>query len=266
MTDERSPTDLARLLDLVELLRGPDGCPWDREQTLADARTHLIEEAHEAAAAAAAEDWDALAGELGDLLFQVAFVARLGEERGALDPAEIIGRIHRKMVARHPHVFGDEAAETAEEVLAAWERRKLHADRGRSLLEGVPESLPPLVAAYRMTQKAAGVGFDWPDAEAVLGKLDEEVAELRAEIPGEEPGRPDRDAVAEEIGDLLFTVVNLARKLQVDPDAALATTNAKFRRRFRHVEERLTADGRSLAGVELEELDRLWEEAKGRGN
>jgi uncharacterized protein YabN with tetrapyrrole methylase and pyrophosphatase domain len=223
MTDERCTTDLARLLELVETLRGPDGCPWDREQTLADARTYLIEEAHEAAAAAAAEDWDAIAGELGDLLFQVAFIARLGEEHGALEPGDVIGRIHRKMVARHPHVFGDEAAETAEEVLAAWERRKLHADRGRSLLEGVPESLPPLVAAYRITQKAAGVGFDWPDAAAV----------------------------------------NLARKLEVDPDAALAATNAKFRRRFRHIEERLAEQDRNLAEVGLEELDRLWEEAKG---
>jgi MazG family protein len=266
----RSKTDLARLLELVATLRAPDGCPWDREQTLADARGYLIEEAHEAAAAAAAGDWDELAGELGDLLFQVAFVARLGEERGALDPGHMIDRIHEKMVARHPHVFGDEAAETAEEVLAAWERRKLAAHRDRSLLEGVPASLPPLVAAYRMTQKAAGVGFDWPDAEAVLEKLDEEVAELRAEMaagagpeggPAAEGDEP-RERLAGEVGDLLFTVVNLARKLGIDPDAALAGTNEKFRRRFRHIEERLAAEGRNLADVGLEELDRLWEEAK----
>lgn len=270
MTGARPRTDLARLLDLVKTLRAPDGCPWDREQTLADARGYLIEEAHEAAAAAAAADWDELAGELGDLLFQVAFLARLGEEAGALDPAEVIPRIHRKMVARHPHVFGDEAAETAEEVLAAWERRKLAVRRDRSLLEGVPMSLPPLVAAYRMTQKAAGVGFDWPDAEAVLGKLGEEVAELRAEMaagagpeggPAAE-GDEARERLAGEVGDVLFTVVNLARKLGVDPDAALAGTNEKFRRRFRHIEERLAAEGRNLADVGLDELDRLWEEAK----
>jgi MazG family protein len=257
MTETRSPTDLARLLDLVETLRAPDGCPWDREQTLADARSYLIEEAHEAAAAAAAGDWDALAGELGDLLFQVAFMARLGAERGQLDPGAVIERIHGKMVARHPHVFGDEAAETAEEVLAVWERRKLAAEGGRSLLAGVPESLPPLVAAYRMTQKAAGVGFDWPHAAAVLAKLDEELAELRAEIAG-----GDRATVRGELGDLLFTAVNLARKLGVDPDGALAETNAKFRRRFGHIEERLAAQGRNLADVGLAELDRLWEEAK----
>ena len=257
---ERAATDLARLLELVTRLRAPDGCPWDREQTLADARTYLLEEAHEAAAAAAAGDWDELAGELGDLLFQVAVVARLGEEQGALDPAGLIERIHGKMVARHPHVFGDEAAETAEEVLAVWERRKLVSERGRSLLEGVPESLPPLVAAYRMTQKAAGVGFDWPDAEAVLEKLAEEAEELRAEMASGPGGG--REALRGEVGDLLFTVVNLARKLGVDPDGALAETNAKFRRRFRHIEERLAADGRTLAEVELEELDRLWKEAK----
>jgi nucleoside triphosphate diphosphatase len=253
----RSPTDLARLLELVARLRAPDGCPWDREQTLADARGYLIEEAHEAAAAAAAGDWDALAGELGDLLFQVAFIARLGEESGALDPGELIGRIHAKMVARHPHVFGGESARTAEEVLAVWERRKLTAESGRSLLEGVPQSLPPLVAAYRMTQKAAGVGFDWPDAVAVLEKLDEELAELRAEIAG-----GDRATVRGELGDLLFTAVNLARKLGVDPDGALAETNAKFRRRFGHIEERLATEGRTLADVGLAELDRLWEAAK----
>ena len=258
--ERRSPTDLARLLDLVERLRAPGGCPWDREQTLADARGYLIEEAHEAAAAAAAGDWEEIGAELGDLLFQVAFVARLGAEAGALDPASLLDRIEEKMVARHPHVFGAEAAETAEEVLAAWERRKLAAGGGgRSLLGGVPDSLPPLVAAYRMTQKAAGVGFDWPDPEAVLGKLAEETGELREALA--RPA-PDRDALAEELGDLLFTAVNLGRKLGVDPDAALAGTNAKFRRRFAHIEERLAECGRSLADVGLEELDRLWDEAK----
>jgi nucleoside triphosphate diphosphatase len=254
-----SATDLARLLELVATLRGPGGCPWDREQTLSDARGYLIEEAHEAAAAAAAADWDELAGELGDLLFQVCFVARLGEEAGALDPATLIGRIHDKMVARHPHVFGDDAAETAEEVLAAWEKRKLGENGGRTLLSGVPDSLPPLVAAYRMTQKAAGVGFDWPDAASVFAKIDEETAELRVEV---ERSEVDREAVAGELGDLLFTVVNLARKLGVDPDAALAGTNAKFRRRLGSVEARLAEDGRNLADAELEELDALWDAAK----
>ena len=261
-TATESATDLRRLLDLVERLRGPDGCPWDREQTLADARTYLIEEAHEAAAAAAAGDWDELAGELGDLLFQVAFVARLGEERGALDPGAVIDRILDKMIARHPHVFGDEQAADAEEVLARWEQRKLEEGTNRSLLAGVADSLPPLVAAYRISQKAAGVGFDWPGPTEVLAKLDEEVAELRAELTPAGDGASDPERVRDEIGDLLFTVVNVARKLRVDPDAALAGANAKFRRRFGQIEDRLAERPGGLAGAGLDEMERLWGEAK----
>ncbi|MGD2113501.1 MAG: nucleoside triphosphate pyrophosphohydrolase [Acidobacteriota bacterium] len=255
---ERRTADLRRLVELVERLRAPDGCPWDREQTLADARTYLIEEAHEAAAAAAGGDWDEIAGELGDLLFQVAFIARLGEERNALDPAAVIDRIHDKMVARHPHVFGGEEAASAEEVLARWEQRKLETGGNRSLLSGVAESLPPLVAAYRISQKAAGVGFDWPGPDEVLEKLHEEIDELSAEMDA----GADADAVRDEVGDLLFTVVNLARKLGIDPDAALAGTNAKFRRRFGHVERRIGERGEALGEVELDELEALWREAK----
>lgn len=266
----RPIADLRRLVDLVARLRAPDGCPWDREQTLADARTHLIEEAHEAAAAAADGAWDAIAGELGDLLFQVAFIARLGEERKALDTAEVIERIHDKMVGRHPHVFGGEEAASAEEVLARWEQRKLEAEGEgeRSLLSGVAESLPPLVAAYRISQKAAGVGFDWPDPDAVLEKLDEELAELRSAregAPDSADGGSSDDAVREEVGDLLFTAVNLARKLGVDPDAALAQTNAKFRRRFGALEERLRDGGKELGKVDMETLEELWDEAKRAG-
>ncbi len=283
--DSPSATDLRRLLDLVERLRAPDGCPWDREQTLADARTYLIEEAHEAAAAAAAGDWDELAGELGDLLFQVAFVARLGEEEGALDAGAVIDRILDKMIARHPHVFGGEQAADAEEVLARWEQNKLEEGTNRSLLAGVADSLPPLVAAYRISQKAAGIGFDWPGPAEVLEKLDEEIAELEAELPGltapgasdtepargasgttagpERPNREDHvDRMRDEIGDILFTVVNLARKLGVDPDAALAGTNAKFRRRFGQVEATLNKRPGGLAEAGLDEMERLWGEAK----
>ena len=254
----RAAADLRRLVDLVARLRAPDGCPWDREQTLADARTHLIEEAHEAAAAAADGDWERIAAELGDLLFQVAFVARLGEEAGELDSAEVVERIRDKMIGRHPHVFGGEEAASAEEVLARWEESKLR-EPGRepSLLAGVPDSLPPLVAAYRISQKAAGVGFDWPGPEAVLEKLEEELGELRGALE-----RGESAAVRDEIGDLLFTLVNLARKLGVDPDAALAGTNAKFRRRFGHVERRLEGEGTGLAGAGLEAMEAVWREAK----
>src|SRR5436309_4236275 len=192
--------DLQKLLDLVARLRAPDGCPWDREQGLADMRAYLLEEAHELAGAIDGGDWGELAGELGDLLFQIAFIGRLAEEAGAFSLSQVVDRVHHKMVARHPHVFGDEVLADAAAVRQAWERRKLRAEPGReSLLAGVPASLPALLGAYRLTQKAAGVGFDWPDAGAVLAKVDEETAELRAALAGD-----DREAVREEIGDLLF--------------------------------------------------------------
>jgi ATP diphosphatase len=277
--------DLGKLLALIDRLRAPGGCPWDREQTLADLRAYLVEEAHEAAAAIdavvaesagaaprQADAWDALEDELGDLLFQVAFVAALAAEAGRFTAADAIERVHAKMVSRHPHVFppadgGGEALADADAVARAWERRKLEAGRdGESLLAGVPPSLPALLAAYRMTQKAAGVGFDWPDAAAVLAKLDEERAELGAALAAEGGGSDDaagrEAAVREEVGDLLFTAANLARKLGVDPEAALAATNAKFRRRFAHVEARLAATGRRPDEADLAEMDALWEEAK----
>lgn len=272
--------DIGKLVDLVERLRAPDGCPWDREQGLADLRAYLLEEGHEAAAAldrvvagGGAEAWDDLAGELGDLLFQVAFVLRLGEEAGALDAAEVVERVHRKMVERHPHVFAPEGGTAAQgeergagrsaapldaaAVQQAWEKGKLARGESRSLLGGVPESLPALLAAYRLTQKAAGVGFDWPEPAAVLAKVDEELAELRLEVAA-----GDEEKAREEVGDLLFTVANLARKLGLDPEAALAATNTKFRRRFGAVEAGLAARGRRLEEADLEEMDALWEAAK----
>ncbi len=252
--------DLGRLLSLVTRLRAPDGCPWDREQTLLDVRAYLLEEAHEAAAAIDAGDWGELASELGDLLFQVAFIGRLAQERGAFTLADSIARVEAKMVARHPHVFGDQQLADAAAVREAWERRKVGERGSGSLLDGVAPSLPALTAALRMTQKAAGVGFDWPAVEPVLAKLEEEVAELKQALG--EPGEAARDQAREEIGDLLFTVVNLARKLGVDPEAALAQTNRKFRRRFAHVEQGLAARGKSLNDSDLGEMDALWEEAK----
>lgn len=293
MTTDRSNADLHRLVALVERLRAPDGCPWDRKQGLGEVRAYLLEEAHELAEAVDSGDWGAIGEELGDLLFQAAFVARLGEEAGALTAADAIAGIHAKMVERHPHVFG-EAAERlpdAAAVARAWERRKLAAapegEPARSLLAGVPTGLPALLAAYRMTQKAAGIGFDWPDAADVVAKVREELAELEAEIVGITPpspgpfptleggeGRPrpepsmdsgggvDRAAVAEELGDLLFTVANLARKLEIDPEAALAAANRKFRRRFAQVEAGLAGRDPAAPPATLEEMDALWERAK----
>jgi nucleoside triphosphate diphosphatase len=250
---------LVDLCQVMARLLAPDGCPWDREQGLADVRAYLLEEAHEAAGAIDSGDWGELSAELGDLLFQIAFIGRLAEEASAFSLSQVVDRVHHKMVARHPHVFGDEVLADAQAVRQAWERRKLKEEPGRaSLLAGVPASLPALLGAYRLTQKAAGVGFDWPDAAAVLAKLDEETAELREALAG-----GDKEAAREEVGDLLFTLANLARKLDVDPEAALAGTNRKFRHRFEQVEKGLAARGKSTAEATLEEMDALWEAAKG---
>jgi MazG family protein len=258
------PTDLRRLTDLVARLRAPDGCPWDREQTVRDLRAYLLEEAHEVAAAIDSGDRAALAGELGDLLFQAAFLARLAEEEGAFTVAEPIAAVEAKMIARHPHVFGGETLADAEAVRAAWERRKVRERAGsrESLLDGATSaSLPALVAAYRLTQKAAGVGFDWRGAADVLAKLDEEIGELKAEIAAPQL---DADRLRDEIGDLLFTVANLARHLEIDPEGALAAANLKFRRRFGEVEAELAANGKDLAGASLDEMESAWNEAKRR--
>lgn len=250
--------DLQKLLDLVARLRAPDGCPWDKEQTLPDVRAYLLEEAHELAGAIDGGDWDELAEELGDMLFQVAFIGRLAEEAGAFRLSQVIDGVHRKMVERHPHVFGDEVLADAEAVRQAWERRKLAQEPKReSLFSGVPSSLPALLAAYRLTQKAAGVGFDWPTPDAVLDKMEEEIGELREALAA---GR--RDEVKEEVGDLLFTIANLARKVEVDPESALAGTNLKFRKRFAKIEEGLAARGKTAGEASLEEMDELWEAAK----
>jgi ATP diphosphatase len=261
---EPAPERLRRLVDLVARLRAPDGCPWDREQRVADLRAYLLEEAHELAAAIDEGDWGEISEELGDLLFMMAFVARLAEEEGAFRMEEVADRAEAKMISRHPHVFGDVELADVKAVKDEWQRRKLRdpkRDPDRSLLAGVARSLPALVAAYRMTQKAAGVGFDWPDAGAVIGKIEEELAELKEAIDGADRGG-DREEIARETGDLLFTVANLARHLGVDPEAALAGTNRKFRTRFAHMERWLSSDGRSFDEIDLDEMERLWRSAK----
>jgi len=256
---ESTESGVGKLRELVQRLRGPGGCPWDREQTLEDLRAYVVEEAHEVAAAISAGDADEIAAELGDLLFQVVFVACLAEEDGSFDLATVAERIHAKMVARHPHVFAEERLEDADAVRAAWERRKLAKENGEdaSLLDGVPASLPALVGAYRMTQKAAGVGFDWPDAPSVLAKVREELGELEESLRG-----GGKEEIREEVGDLLFAVANLARHLRIDPEAALASGNLKFRRRFAAVEAGLRAAGKKLGEATLDEMDALWNEAK----
>ncbi len=249
------------LVTLMERLRTE--CPWDRKQTFRDLSGYLLEECYEVLDALSREDWRELEGELGDLLFQIVFLARLGEEKGVFDFDSVARRIHDKMVARHPHVFGDAAVRDAEGVRVQWEelKRKEREKEGRpsSPFEGVPRALPALLKAVRLTSRAADLGFDWERDADVLEKLDEEVAEFKAELTA--PGRQ-LERVAGEIGDLLFTVVNVARRHGVDPEAALQTTNDKFRRRFEEVARLAEAGGREVRATPIAELDAFWDAVK----
>ena len=257
-------TELQQLLQLMARLRDPEhGCPWDRQQTCATIVPHTIEEAYEVADAIAREDWAELRAELGDLLFQVVFYAQIAHEEGRFDFADVARGIVEKMTRRHPHVFGDEFYADAVEQTAAWERIKAAeaAEKPKppaGALDGVPLALPALTRAVKLQKKAAKVGFDWGAIEPVLAKLAEEIAEVRHEIAIQAP--PER--LADELGDVLFVVVNLARHLKLDPEAALRGTNAKFERRFRRIEHWLAEDGRTPTDSTLAEMDALWERAK----
>ncbi len=272
VTAATAATDLARLTALVARLRAPDGCPWDREQTLPDLRAYLLEEAHEVAAALDSGDRSELASEMGDLLFQIVFIARLIEESGGVPLSAALDAVEAKMIARHPHVFGGETLADAKAVREAWERRKVRAQDGgqRSLLDGATSAtLPALVAAYRLTQKAAGVGFDWREAGEVVAKLDEEIAELKEllalgamAVAGPARATALRQRQTEEVGDLLFTVANLARHLEIDPEGALAAANLKFRRRFAAIEAGLARCGKNLADATRDEMEAEWQAAK----
>jgi MazG family protein len=254
------------LITLMARLRAPDGCPWDREQTFATLAPMLIEEAYEAIEAAEAEDWPALRDELGDLLFQIVFYGQVARDLGHFDIQASIARVHEKMVRRHPHIFGEEKVNSVADVLVNWEAIKAaerqaegKAEKKTSLLDGVSHKLPALLEAYQLTTKAARVGFDWRDAAQVFEKIEEETHELRVEI---ERGERDEKALADEVGDLLFVVTNLARKLNLEPEMALKAANRKFRRRFGFIEQQLTEQGRSCAEASLAEMDALWNEAK----
>ena len=253
---KRSFDDLVRLMTR---LRGPDGCPWDRKQTLPDLKPYVIEESYEVVDAIDQNDRAALAEELGDLMLQAVFIAEITREEGSFDIYDSITAIHDKLVRRHPHVFGDVVASDAEQVLVNWE--KLNQDErkaeNKSVLSGVPQAMPALLKASRLTEKAARVGFDWRRTEDVLEKLDEELAELREAI-----AEGDAEHVHEEIGDLLFTIANIARKVNVNPEEALQSTNRKFMRRFEAMEARVREGDQNLDQLELEEMDRLWDEAK----
>ncbi|HEX6015812.1 MAG TPA: nucleoside triphosphate pyrophosphohydrolase, partial [Geminicoccaceae bacterium] len=260
-------SDIQTLLAIMARLRDPQGgCPWDVQQDFATIAPYTIEEAYEVADAILREDWDALPGELGDLLLQVVYHARMGEERGWFDFDRVADGIAAKMVERHPHVFGAEEVEGSRALRTVWEDRKARERAARaerrggdaSLLADVPLGLPALTRAVKLQKRAARAGFDWTGAKPVLAKLREELAELEAALAG-------GAALAErelELGDLLFTVANLARHLELDPEAALRVTNAKFERRFRRIEAAAAAQGRPVGALTSDELEALWERAK----
>jgi len=267
---------IERLLRIMDKLRDPGGCPWDREQSLRTLTPYLLEEAHEVIEAIEAGDAQHHKEELGDLLFQVVFQARIAREEGKFDFAQVCDSISDKLTRRHPHVFGDVSVSGSREVVKNWERikadeRTAKGDAPRSAIGGVPTGLPALVRAERLTEKASAVGFDWPDVQGVLGKVREEIGELEEAVARRAAAAPqDEDAhrlhghVEQELGDLLFALANLGRFLKVHPEEALRGSVRRFESRFHHVEERLREEGRTPREATLAEMDRYWDEAKRR--
>jgi ATP diphosphatase len=248
-----------RLVEIMRRLRDPNtGCPWDLEQDFASIAPYTIEEAYEVHDAIEREAWDELRGELGDLLFQSVFHAQMASEKGLFDINDVANTMSDKMVARHPHVFGDESADkSAQQQVQDWEKIKAAERAAKSqsgVLDGVALGLPALMRAVKLQKRAARVGFDWPSTDEVMDKLTEEIQELR------EATTPDHQA--EEFGDLLFVMANLARHMDIDPEAALRAANAKFTRRFEYIEAALADQGRSPAQSDLTEMDSLWDQAK----
>ncbi len=285
-----------RAVAIMARLRAPGGCPWDREQTFDSIKPYTLEEAYEVLEAIDNRDWDELAGELGDLLLQVLFYAQMAEEESRFSINDVLDRLSNKLVDRHPHVFGEAEARTSADVLRNWERlkgeekkKRLEAGGGKgakketppeSVLPGVSSGVPALLEAFKLSSRAAHVGFEWPEIEGLFDKLHEETEELRhnlKEWPAPGPRPPQRgiagasgmtlpqevrERLEDEVGDLLFVLVNIARYLSLDPESALRKTNRKFRRRFQWMEERLRQTGRTPAEASLEELESLWQESK----
>jgi XTP/dITP diphosphohydrolase len=249
----------ARILKIMDELR--EQCPWDRKQTLESLRPLTIEETYELADAILQNDLKGIKEELGDLLLHIVFYAKIGEEKGAFDVASVINDLCEKLIARHPHIYGDVKVANEEEVKQNWEKLKLKEGK-KSVLAGIPNSLPALIKAYRIQDKAAQVKFQWENIEDVWKKVDEETEELRAELRGVEPNK---DKVEEEFGDLLFAMVNYSRYLKLDPEAALERTNLKFIRRFKFIEEKAATQGKALTDMTLAEMDAIWNEAKVAG-
>jgi ATP diphosphatase len=286
-----------RAVQIMAQLRAPGGCPWDREQTFDTIKPYTLEETYEVLEAIDNRDWPELTGELGDLLLQVLFYSQMASEEGHFSVDDVLDRLSNKLVDRHPHVFGEVKADTPAEVLRNWEALKReekkkrlaavggenaenaeNADDAQSVLSGVSSKMPALLEAHKLSSRAAHVGFDWPEIEGLFAKLEEETVELREELkaaPVKEPsgtgiagsGKPQvapelRERLEDEVGDLLFVLVNIARYLSLDPESALRKTNRKFKRRFQWMEERLRASGRAPQQASMDELETLWQQAK----
>jgi tetrapyrrole methylase family protein/MazG family protein len=250
--------DLEELIKVMAALRGEKGCPWDREQTMESLKPFIIEEAYEVLEAIDEKNPEAVKEELGDLLFQIVFQCQIAKEKGEFGMSDVIEKIGRKMIARHPHVFGDADYKTSAEVLVHWEAQKQREGKQReSLLEGVPKTMPSLLRAHRLQDRASRVGFDWDKVEDVMTKLDEEIGEFREAMEKKE-----EDAIEEELGDLLFMLVNISRFIGVNPEDALRKTISKFISRFRYIEMAAADSGRKLSAMTLAEMDALWDEAK----
>jgi len=280
-----------RAVQIMARLRAPGGCPWDREQTFDTIKPYTLEETYEVLEAIDNRDWPELTGELGDLLLQVLFYSQMASEEGHFSVDDVLDRLSSKLVDRHPHVFGEVKADTPAEVLRNWEalkgeekKKRLetggdgNADDAQSVLSGVSSKMPALMEAYKLSSRAAHVGFDWPEIEGLFAKLEEETVELREELkaaPVKGPsgtgiagsGKPQvapelRERLEDEVGDLFFVLVNIARYLSLDPESALRKTNRKFKRRFQWMEERLRDGGRAPRQASMDELETLWQQAK----
>lgn len=276
MTSDNGSTGgkFEKLVAIIARLRGPGGCPWDKEQDFNSLKPMLVEETYEVLEAIDNRDFEGLSEELGDLLLHIVFNAHLAREAGHFDVNTVLDGIAEKLIRRHPHVFGNEQAGTAEEVLKNWEvikaqekaqKLKDRTPEQRSLLEGIPSKLPALHEAHKIASRAAGVGFDWPDVEGIFEKLQEEVLELKEVIAeGNDETRPDLKTtrLEDELGDLMFVVVNIARFLKIDSESALKRANRKFKKRFQFMEGELAGEGKGLEAATLQEMEALWQKAK----
>ncbi len=251
---------LDRLVKIMERLRGPGGCPWDREQTMESLIPFILEEAYEVVDAIESGSADDVKEELGDLLFQVIFASQIAKEKGSFDIYDVIGESSEKMIRRHPHVFGDLEAETTEDVLKHWaEIKKSEGKEKRGYLSGVPEAIPALLRAHKVSEKASKAGFDWKDVDAVIDKVYEELKEFENALSS-----GDAERTEEELGDLFFALANVSRFIEVNPEEALRKTIGRFIGRFHYIEKKLEEGGKELGSVGLEEMEAMWNEAKAR--